>query len=249
MIDAGAATRGAASPTTARTRLARGPRRGARRRGRRPRLARPAARGEGIAPLPLPAAGRPVRPVRRVPVPHPDVRPGAPAARRLPPRRGRPPRLDGPVRRHARDPGRAAGLVPRQRAVDLHVALARAADPPARRLAAGLARRGRDRAARGLGARGHRQRRRLRPDARGHRQRAAGPDRAVPGRAGPSSRCGSTPPIVPLAIAGTEELYLGRRLASRVLPATTARALAGLDARRAAAARGHARGARRSPTG
>jgi 1-acyl-sn-glycerol-3-phosphate acyltransferase len=35
-------------------------------------------------------------------------------------------------------------------------------------------------------------------------------------------------PIVPLAMAGTEELYLGRRLASRVLPATTARALAGL---------------------
>ena len=35
-------------------------------------------------------------------------------------------------------------------------------------------------------------------------------------------------PIVPLAIAGTEELYLGRRMASRVLPATTARALAGL---------------------
>ena len=35
-------------------------------------------------------------------------------------------------------------------------------------------------------------------------------------------------PIVPLAMAGTEELYLGRRLASRVLPATTARVLAGL---------------------
>jgi 1-acyl-sn-glycerol-3-phosphate acyltransferase len=35
-------------------------------------------------------------------------------------------------------------------------------------------------------------------------------------------------PIVPLAIAGTEELYLGRRLASRILPPTSARALAGL---------------------
>lgn len=35
-------------------------------------------------------------------------------------------------------------------------------------------------------------------------------------------------PIVPLAIAGTEELYIGRRLASRVLPVTSARALAGL---------------------
>jgi hypothetical protein len=37
-------------------------------------------------------------------------------------------------------------------------------------------------------------------------------------------------PIVPLAMAGTEELYLGRRMASRVLPVTSARALAGLDA-------------------
>lgn len=37
-------------------------------------------------------------------------------------------------------------------------------------------------------------------------------------------------PIVPLAIAGTEELYLGRRMASRVLPPTTARTLAGLPA-------------------
>lgn len=35
-------------------------------------------------------------------------------------------------------------------------------------------------------------------------------------------------PIVPVAMAGTEELYLGRRLASRVLPPTTARSLAGL---------------------
>jgi 1-acyl-sn-glycerol-3-phosphate acyltransferase len=35
-------------------------------------------------------------------------------------------------------------------------------------------------------------------------------------------------PIIPLAMAGTEELYLGRRMASRVLPPTTARALAGL---------------------
>ena len=35
-------------------------------------------------------------------------------------------------------------------------------------------------------------------------------------------------PVVPFAIAGTEELYLGRRMASRVLAPTTARALAGL---------------------
>jgi len=55
-----------------------------------------------------------------------------------------------------------------------------------------------------------------------------------PGRVGPfrtgwaviALRTGA--PIVPLAIAGTEELYLGRRLASRVLPVTSVRALAGL---------------------
>jgi len=35
-------------------------------------------------------------------------------------------------------------------------------------------------------------------------------------------------PIVPLAMAGTEELYVGRRMATQVLPATTARDLAGL---------------------
>jgi hypothetical protein len=37
-------------------------------------------------------------------------------------------------------------------------------------------------------------------------------------------------PIVPLAMAGTEELYLGRRMASQVLPVTSVRALAGLAA-------------------
>jgi hypothetical protein len=37
-------------------------------------------------------------------------------------------------------------------------------------------------------------------------------------------------PIVPLAMAGTDELYLGRRMASRILPVTSARALAGLGA-------------------
>ena len=36
-------------------------------------------------------------------------------------------------------------------------------------------------------------------------------------------------PIVPLAIAGTEQLYLGRRMASRILPVTSVRELAGLD--------------------
>jgi hypothetical protein len=55
-----------------------------------------------------------------------------------------------------------------------------------------------------------------------------------PGRIGPfrtgwaviALRSGA--PVVPLAMAGTEELYLGRRMASRVLPVTSARALAGL---------------------
>jgi hypothetical protein len=34
-------------------------------------------------------------------------------------------------------------------------------------------------------------------------------------------------PIVPLAMAGTEELYIGKRMASRVLPATSIRQLLG----------------------
>ena len=56
-----------------------------------------------------------------------------------------------------------------------------------------------------------------------------------PGRVGPF-RTGwavialrTDAPIVPLAITGTEELYIGRRLVSRVLPTTSARALAGLE--------------------
>jgi 1-acyl-sn-glycerol-3-phosphate acyltransferase len=55
-----------------------------------------------------------------------------------------------------------------------------------------------------------------------------------PGRLGPM-RTGwaiialrTDAPILPLAIAGTEELYIGRRLASRVLPPTSVRELAGL---------------------
>jgi hypothetical protein len=36
-------------------------------------------------------------------------------------------------------------------------------------------------------------------------------------------------PIVPFAMAGTEELYLGRRMASRVLPATSIEGLLGAD--------------------
>ncbi len=51
-------------------------------------------------------------------------------------------------------------------------------------------------------------------------------------------------PIVPLAMAGTEELYLGRRMASRVLPPTTVRELAGLPADATLPEPGLARGAR-----
>jgi 1-acyl-sn-glycerol-3-phosphate acyltransferase len=46
-----------------------------------------------------------------------------------------------------------------------------------------------------------------------------------PGAAVIALRTGA--PIVPLAMAGTEELYLGRRMASQVLPATSARELLG----------------------
>lgn len=57
-----------------------------------------------------------------------------------------------------------------------------------------------------------------------------------PGRLGPM-RIGwalialrTDAPVLPLAIAGTEELYVGRRMASRILPPATVRELAGLDA-------------------
>ena len=160
--------------------------RSARRRGRGAGLARPPARGEGVAPLSAAAAGRPVRHLRRCS----GSGSGPPGQehlppRRLPARRGGPPGLDGSVRRDARPPDRAAGLVPRQRrrrrsrragasgsihrlggllpvwrggiGIDQHVASARAV------IANGA---------------------RLRPDARGHGQRAARPDRAVPHRLG-----------------------------------------------------------------
>jgi 1-acyl-sn-glycerol-3-phosphate acyltransferase len=55
-----------------------------------------------------------------------------------------------------------------------------------------------------------------------------------PGRLGPM-RTGwaiiamrTDAPILPLAMAGTEELYVGRRMASRILPVTSVRSLAGL---------------------
>jgi len=52
------------------------------------------------------------------------------------------------------------------------------------------------------------------------------PDRLAPFRVGAALialRTGA--PIVPLAIAGTAELYLGKRMASRILPTTSAAAL------------------------
>ena len=157
------------------------------------------------------------------------VRPGAPAERRLPPRRSRPPRLDGPVRRHARDPGQPRAWFLGSAPSTFTSPLARAAHPPARWLAAGLARRRRGRHARRVGARGRS------PMAAVFVQMPEGTVSGPPGRIGPF-RAGwavialrADPPIVPLAIAGTEELYLGRRLASRILPATTVRALAGLE--------------------
>jgi 1-acyl-sn-glycerol-3-phosphate acyltransferase len=57
-----------------------------------------------------------------------------------------------------------------------------------------------------------------------------------PGRLGPF-RAGwaimalrTDAPIVPFAMVGTEDLYLGKRMVSRILPPTTARTLAGLAA-------------------
>jgi 1-acyl-sn-glycerol-3-phosphate acyltransferase len=52
------------------------------------------------------------------------------------------------------------------------------------------------------------------------------PDRPAPFRVGSALICLRTgAPILPFAIAGTAELYLGRRMAARVLPATSARDL------------------------
>ena len=123
-------------------------------------------------------------------------------------------------------PAAAARLVPGQRPVDLHVALARAPDPQSRRPAAGLARRDRRRrhvaSARAVVGNGGV----FVQMPEGTVCRAAGrigPFR--PGAALIAIRTGA--PIVPLVMAGTEELYLGRRMATRVLPPTSARALLG----------------------
>lgn len=55
------------------------------------------------------------------------------------------------------------------------------------------------------------------------------PDRLAPFRLGAALiaiRTGA--PLVPIALAGTQELYLGKRMASRILPSTSARELLGL---------------------
>ena len=92
---------------------------------------------------------------------------------------------------------------------------------------------------------------RLRPDAGGTVSRARR-DRIGPFRTGAALialRTGA--PIVPFAMAGTDELYLGRRMASRVLPVTSiARAarpdLDGVVPARGEPGRDRARPARRS---
>ena len=61
-----------------------GARGGSRWRGRGPRLARAHPRVDGLDPLPTGSAARPLRPVRAVPVPHPDRRAGSPPVGRIP---------------------------------------------------------------------------------------------------------------------------------------------------------------------
>ena len=147
--------------------------------------------------------------------------------RRLPARRRGPSRLDGPVRRDARAACRAARVVPRQRAVDLHLPLARVAARPS----VGCCPSG---AAASASTRMSRRRRPSSPTApsssRCRRERSAGrPAGSGPMRNGwaiIAMRTGA--PILPLAMAGTEELYIGRRMASRVLPPTSSRELAAL---------------------
>jgi len=52
------------------------------------------------------------------------------------------------------------------------------------------------------------------------------PDRTAAFRLGSALICLRTgAPILPLALAGSQELYIGRRMATRILPATTTTAL------------------------
>ena len=159
-----------------------------------------------------------------------DVRAGAPAAAAA--TSSSRPRIAAGWTRSSRCTRSRPSLAPGSSAarLDVHVALARAADPPA---SAGCCRSGA--AASGSTSTSPR-RAPSSPTAAVFVQMPEGTVSGPPGRIGPF-RTGwavialrTDAPIVPLAIAGTEELYLGRRLASRVLPATTVRALAGLRA-------------------
>ena len=129
--------------------------------------------------------------------------------------------------------------------VDVHVALAGGAHPPPRRAAAGLARRDRRRAARRVGPGGHRATAASSPRCRRARSagRPAGSGRSAVGWALIALRTGA--PIVPLAMAGTEELYLGKRMASRILPRDVGRrSCSGRAGTASLPAEGIARGAR-----
>ena len=56
------------------------------------------------------------------------------------------------------------------------------------------------------------------------------PDKVAPFRFGSALICLRTgAPILPLAIAGSQELYIGRRMATRILPVTTGAMLLGDD--------------------
>ena len=124
--------------------------------------------------------------LRRLSVPDRDIRAGGAAARRLPPGRGGAPWLDGPVRGHAR------ASRPQPRAWFLGSGPSTFTSRWRERLihrvgglAPGLARRGRDRPARRVGAGRHRQRRRSSSRCR----KAPSADRPDgSGRSGPAGR-------------------------------------------------------------
>ena len=150
--------------------------------------------------------------------------------RRLPARRRRPSRLDGPVRRDARPARRAALLDPGQRPVDVHGAAG--ASGSSRRIGGLLpVWRG------GVGIDQHvASARAVVGNGAVFVQMPEGTVSGPPGRLGPM-RTGwaiialrTDAPILPLAMAGTEELYVGRRMASRILPVAVGRELAGLPA-------------------
>ena len=192
----------------------------------------------------VPAAGRPVLLLRRVPVPDPHVRPGAPAPRRLPADRRGASRLDGPVRRHARAP-RASPAAGSSAAVHRPSHPARASVSSTvsaaccRSGAAGWAWTGTSPSARAVVGNGG-----------VFVQMPEGTVSGPPGRIGPfrpgaaliAIRTGA--PVVPLVMAGTEELYIGRRMATKVLPADERPRPAGRRLGRHAARGGEPRGAR-----